>query len=150
MSGADQGVGGWLSQGLLFPSGRQAWKQGQPVQALTGHLFDAVQIAASAVENLAGEPGDQGAQRAFRERGVHSAVIADPLGWYYALVPPGTAEGWDGDALCIGSSHSIAVPAPHRTDPPGVHWLLPPPEGERMLCDAYAVWQLTASEDERQ
>ncbi|MEU7109898.1 hypothetical protein ABZ951_33370, partial [Streptomyces sp. NPDC046215] len=68
-------------------------------------------------------------------------------GWYYALVPPRTAEGWDGDAPCFGPAHSITVPPPPCSTPPGPYWLLPAPDHERMLCDPYALWQLTTRED---
>ncbi|MFD0381868.1 hypothetical protein ACFQ2B_03980 [Streptomyces stramineus] len=107
-----RGQPAWLERGLLLPAAREAWGRGEPVQMLTGHLFDAVQIPTGTVGLLARPAQQEQARSTFRDRGIHAAVIADPLGWYYALVPPRTAEGWDGDAPCFGPAHSITVPPP--------------------------------------
>ncbi len=134
----------WLSQALLVPS-RGEWLRGDPVQVLTGVLFDAVQIPVGVIRSQVGS-ADRAAVEAFLgQAGIDSAVIAQPpYGWYYALVPPGTAQSWKAPCECFGISHSIAVPAPHRADPPGVHWLLTPPDGAASLCDPERVHGLAS------
>ncbi len=140
----------WLSQALLLPS-RGEWVRGDSAQVLTGVLFDAVQIPVEVLHFQAGS-ADRGAVEAvFRQAGIDSAVIAQPAyGWYYALVPLGTARSWDAPCECFGVSHSIAVPAPHRADPPGVHWLLTPPDGAASLCDPERVRKMVAPRRGRQ
>ncbi|MGW1071658.1 hypothetical protein [Streptomyces sp. NPDC002537] len=133
----------WLSQVLLVPT-KGWWLRGDPAHVLTGVLFDAVEIPAEVIHAQAGS-GDRGAvERAFRKAAITSAVIAEPShGWYYALVPPGTAREWRPPLECLGPSHSIAVPPPHRTGPPGIHWLLTPPDSAASLCDPEDVRRAT-------
>lgn len=145
----------WLISREVHPSvGREAWMRNEPAVIRTGIHFEAVRLPAALVHDLATTVADevvsrQTVERTFHEVGIHSAVIADPARrWYYVLVPPGTAEEWDDTFECLGRDHYLGVPATHRADPPGTHWLLSPPEGEEDLCDPGAVRRLTATGSE--
>lgn len=60
-------------------------------------------------------------------------------------MPSGTAEHWaEPTAACLGPDCYLGVPAAHRADPPGTHWLLTPPDGEAALCDPGDVRRLMA------
>ncbi|MGX1268068.1 hypothetical protein [Streptomyces phaeoluteigriseus] len=55
-------------------------------------------------------------------------VIEDPeSGWFYWLVPPGSAARWEPHlhAVCLGSPHTITLPSLNRTVPPGPYWFRP-------------------------
>ncbi|MBB4895832.1 hypothetical protein FHS39_004911 [Streptomyces olivoverticillatus] len=117
---------------------REAWLRDEPAIIRAGIHFDAVRIPAEHVHHLAGSDGRDAVERAFARVGIETAVIADlSRRWYYALVPPRTTE----------AEHPtyLGVPAPHRADPPGTHWLLSPPDGEDALCDPASVRKLVAS-----
>ncbi|MFC5144313.1 hypothetical protein [Streptomyces aureoversilis] len=140
---ADMGAAAaeWLS-GALLPGGRDAWRVDRPAAAFTGILFDAVQIPRGAVRGQ-----DRGeVESCFQQADVDGAVIADPFHTiYYALVAPGASQGWDlYEFPCFGPSHSIPMPPPHRADPPGVHWVLSPPDGPETLCEVEWVLELIA------
>ncbi|MGW4086948.1 hypothetical protein ACWEGS_28350 [Streptomyces sp. NPDC004822] len=63
-------------------------------------------------------------------------VIEDPeSGWYYWLVPPGSAERWTphSHAVCLGHPHTITLPSLNRTTPPGPYWLRPPAQVSNRL-----------------
>ncbi|MFV8130845.1 hypothetical protein [Streptomyces syringium] len=140
----------WLISREVHPSvGREAWMRDEPAVIRTGIHFEAVRLPADLVHGLAATVADeavsrQSVERAFHGVGIHGAVIADPARRrYYALVPPGTAEEWaDLGFECLGRDHYLGVPAAHRAEPPGTHWLLSPPEGEDDLCDVDAVRRL--------
>ncbi|MGK5728903.1 hypothetical protein [Streptomyces sp. URMC 124] len=112
---------------------------------MTGVLFDAIQIPQELLTGPSAADRDAVEER-YREARVTSAVIADPAHRYhYALVRPGSGQLWGHDACSyFGPAHSIAVPAPHRGDPPGVHWLLSPPDGPGALCDVARLSKLVA------
>ncbi|MGW1077693.1 hypothetical protein [Streptomyces sp. NPDC002537] len=132
--------GKWLSQALLVPT-RGWWLRGDPVQVLTGVLFDAVQIPAETIRSQAASDDRDAVEAVFRKSAIDNAVIAEPppYGWYFALVPPGTAREWGAPYECLGLSHTVTVPPPHRAGPPGIHWLLPPPDSAASLCDPERV-----------
>ncbi|WP_116210028.1 hypothetical protein [Streptomyces olivoreticuli] len=110
---------------------------------LTGVLFDAVQIPVEAIHSQTGSADRDAVEAVFRSAAIDSAVIV--YGWYYALVPAGTARFWTVPCECLGLSHSIGVPAPHRADPPGAYWLLTPPAGAEDLCDPIGLARLITS-----
>ncbi|MGW1071609.1 hypothetical protein [Streptomyces sp. NPDC002537] len=129
---------------MLVPT-RGWWLRGDPAQVLTGVLFDVVQIPVEVIHSQADSDGREAVEAVFRDAAIDSAVIADTTyGWCYALVPPGTVRSWSPPYECFGPSHSIAVPAPHHTDPPGIHWLLAPPDSATSLCEPEAVRKVTA------
>lgn len=102
-----------------------------------------MQIPVEAIHSQAGSADRDAVEAVFRDAGIDSAVIAQPpYGWYYALVPPGSARSWIAPGECFGLSHSIGVPAPHRADPPGTFWLLTPPTSTDELCSPVALVSL--------
>ncbi|WP_424891773.1 hypothetical protein [Streptomyces sp. XH2] len=135
----------WLSAALA-PHGRNEWLRDQPAHCMTGVRFDAIQIPQELLSATASADGRREVEARYKEVGIDSAVISDPLHRYhYVLVPPGSACAWHHAAFpCFGPSHSIAVPAPHRGEPPGVHWLLNPPDGPGALCEVERVLELLA------
>ncbi|NGO14323.1 hypothetical protein G5C60_43715 [Streptomyces sp. HC44] len=56
------------------------------------------------------------------------AVIEDSYGTtLYWLIPPGSATDWNvPPAQILGSGCHLAVPPPHRTRAPGLHWRVVP------------------------
>ncbi|MFD8965502.1 hypothetical protein ACFV0C_10935 [Streptomyces sp. NPDC059568] len=74
-------------------------------------------------------------------------VIADPVAWYYALVPRGTSETWQSPLADVrGRGSWLGIPSADRTDPStsGVYWIVPvTTTGD--LCDADAVAELLAA-----
>ncbi|MGW6739739.1 hypothetical protein ACWGDX_03150 [Streptomyces sp. NPDC055025] len=71
-------------------------------------------------------------------------VIADPVAWYYALVPRGTT--WTSPLAEIrGRGSWLGIPSTDRTDPsgPGVYWAVPL-ANTAGLCDPEAVAELLA------
>lgn len=55
-------------------------------------------------------------------------VIEDPdRGWFYWLVPPGSAGRWTphSHAVCLGAPHTITLPSLHHREPPGPYWFRP-------------------------
>jgi hypothetical protein len=72
-------------------------------------------------------------------------VIEDPeSGWYYWLVPPGTAERWEphSHAVCLTAPHTITLPSLHRSAPPGPYWLRP--SASDRLVPAVPLWDALA------
>ncbi|MGI5340734.1 hypothetical protein ACQEVS_26725 [Streptomyces sp. CA-181903] len=126
---------------------RETWMRDAPAMLRTGMHFEAVRLAAGVVGVLAGSGERDAVEGAFKAAGVASAVIVDPSGrWFYVLVPPGTAMGWDVPGIhVLAADHFLGVPAPYRADPPGTHWLLCPPQGEEELVDPGALRQLIAA-----
>lgn len=88
---------------------------------LGGNLFDVV-ITGSGFQA-------RGAVALMDEiQGGCGPVIEDPAsGWFYWLVPPGSADRWErhSHAVCLGSPHTITLPSLNRTAPPGPYWLRP-------------------------
>ncbi|MFI1257659.1 hypothetical protein ACH4U6_28280 [Streptomyces netropsis] len=111
----------------------------------TGIHFEAVRLPADRVHGFASSTDREAVERAFHRAGIDSAVIVDPARrWYYALVAPGTSATWEEPGFeCLGPDHYLGVPATHRADPPGTHWLLTPPGGEEDLCALDDVRKLT-------
>ncbi|MFC9007844.1 hypothetical protein [Streptomyces microflavus] len=114
---------------------------------LGGRLFDVVVTGE-------GRPGRAAVAR--MDEIQHSScgpVIEDrSAGWLYWLVPPGTASTWGYHAfgLCIGSPHTLTLPALTHSEPPGPYWLRPcisdrlvPPQQLRPLL--YQAGPLPAS-----
>ncbi|MFJ7418015.1 hypothetical protein ACIQXD_05300 [Streptomyces uncialis] len=56
----------------------------------------------------------------------------------YFLVPTTTEWTSPGGELLGGPSCWLGVPAPDRTEPPGVYWLTPP-DGSGLLVDPHAL-----------
>ncbi|MFJ7063385.1 hypothetical protein ACIQVA_38000 [Streptomyces microflavus] len=106
---------------------------------LGGRLFDVVVTGG-------GRPGRAAVARMDEiQHGSCGPVIEDrSAGWLYWLVPPGTASTWDYHAfgLCIGSPHTLTLPALDRGEPPGPYWLrpcvsdrlVPPQQLRALLC----------------
>jgi hypothetical protein len=88
---------------------------------LGGNLFDVV-ITSSGLQA-------RGAVTLMDEiQGGCGPVIEDPEnGWFYWLVPPGSADRWapHPHAVCLGSPHTITLPSLNRTVPPGPYWFRP-------------------------
>lgn len=88
---------------------------------LGGNLFDVV-ITSSGVQA-------RGAVALMDEiQGGCGPVIEDPeSGWFYWLVPPGSADRWTphSHAVCLGAPHTITLPALNRSAPPGPYWFRP-------------------------
>ncbi|MBH1938297.1 hypothetical protein I5Q34_29245 [Streptomyces sp. AV19] len=128
---------------------REAWMRDAPAMLRTGLHFAAVRLPAELLRGLAGGDDRARTEEVFRSFGVPGAVIADPSQRrYYALVRPedACAGTWDGPAVeVLGEDCYLGVPAPYRADPPGVHWLLCPPEGQEDLCDSGALRKLVAA-----
>ncbi|MFF5128905.1 hypothetical protein ACFY41_18505 [Streptomyces syringium] len=137
----------WLVSRETHPSvAKEAWARDEPAMLRTGIHFEAVRLSADLVHHIARSTDRDAVERAFATAGIDSAVVVDPSRrWYYALVPPGTAEHWaEPTAACLGPDCYLGVPAAHRADPPGTHWLLTPPDGEAALCDPGDVRRLMA------
>ncbi|MFC9931695.1 hypothetical protein [Streptomyces sp. NPDC127190] len=88
---------------------------------LGGNLFDVV-ITSSGLQA-------RGAVALMDEiQGGCGPVIEDPeSGWFYWLVPPGSAAQWPhhSHAVCLGTPHTITLPSLNRTVPPGPYWFRP-------------------------
>ncbi|MCQ8768922.1 hypothetical protein [Streptomyces telluris] len=118
-----------------------------PALLRTGIVFDAVRLPAYAVHQHAGSGRREDVVRAFSEAGARGgAVVVDSARrWYYALVPPGTAAGWDEPGTeALGMGCVLGVPAPGRGGPPGSYWLAGAPRGPEGLCVPGAVRVLGA------
>lgn len=126
---------------------RETWMRDAPAMLRTGLHFEAVRLAVSVVGVVADSGERDAIEDAFRAAGIENAVIADPYGrWFYVLVPTGTAGEWDIPGIhVLAADHYLGVPAPHRADPPGTHWLLCPPQGEEDLADPAALRRLIAA-----
>ncbi|MEU8540872.1 hypothetical protein AB0C52_12945 [Streptomyces sp. NPDC048717] len=91
---------------------------GEPTRAsLGGALFDAVVTSSSprAHDAVALMDSIQGG----------CGPVIDYGDFFYWLVPPGSAARWapHEHALCLGAPHTITLPPPGRTAPPGPYWL---------------------------
>ncbi|MDN0195129.1 hypothetical protein [Streptomyces sp. S.PNR 29] len=85
--------------------------------AAAGKAWDAVKLprvlGAAALSSLTGKPG---------------AVAVSPGNRsLYFLVRPGSATAWNlPPAVALSSASHIALPPPHRQQPPGPYWLISP------------------------
>ncbi|WP_051820064.1 hypothetical protein [Streptomyces sp. NRRL S-920] len=76
-------------------------------------------------------------------RALNGPVIYDNLamgGMYYALTRPRTGRAWEHKNVppCLGAGSYLGVPRLDRTEPPGLHWVIPPRfEGD--LCEPATV-----------
>jgi hypothetical protein len=115
----------WLASADPTPDHAFRWWTATEIALLpVGTEWDAVQV-------------DVGrAQRAVEAAGLDGPVIHDPAGAvYYFLVPKGTSSNWQLDGSdCLGDACWLAIPAPARVAPPGLHWLNPP-DGSGVLTD---------------
>ncbi|WP_329140851.1 hypothetical protein [Streptomyces sp. NBC_00670] len=78
---------------------------------------------------------------------LDGAVALDPrhaVGpLYYALIHGHAGLTWQHERLaaCLGDGVYLGLPAPHRVEPPGPHWIVPPRyDGD--LCKPRAVAEL--------
>ncbi|MFE6335226.1 hypothetical protein ACFVOK_18710 [Streptomyces sp. NPDC057798] len=88
---------------------------------LGGHLFDVVITGSGVQARCAVALMDE-------IQGGCGPVIEDPEGgWFYWLVPPGSAARWTSHphAVCLGAPHTITLPSLNRTVPPGPYWFRP-------------------------
>ncbi|MGW3387439.1 hypothetical protein [Streptomyces cinereoruber] len=112
---------------------------GQPTrERLGGDLFDVVITAAN----------DQARAAVFamdKVQGGCGGVVEDPMaGWFYWLVPPGSAGRWQPPpyAVCLGVPYRITLPPLNRTAPPGPYWYRP--LARDRLVPAGPLWTLLA------
>ncbi|MGA5121326.1 hypothetical protein [Streptomyces pseudogriseolus] len=88
---------------------------------LGGNLFDVVISSSGTQARFAVELMDE-------IQGGCGPVIEDPeSGWFYWLVPPGSADRWapHSHAVCLGAPPTITLPSLNRTAPPGPYWHRP-------------------------
>ncbi len=88
--------------------------------AAAGEHWDAVKLpralGAAALSSVAGEPG--------------AVVVSAGNRSLYFLIPPGSATAWNlPPAVVLGATSHIALPPPHRQQPPGPYWLISPRAG---------------------
>ncbi|MFJ1580433.1 hypothetical protein [Streptomyces sp. NPDC088182] len=139
----DPDVERWLASSV--PSSDFAfseWQYGRPAVLRTGVRFDAVrmpvQLVHAATGSTAPEPEVVGG---FLAEILDGPVICHPGQWYYALVPPGTAEIWRSEWAVVRSIGAwLGVPHPDCTAPKpvSVYWAVPITE-PGALCSAEAV-----------
>ncbi|MEU7042616.1 hypothetical protein AB0A77_16335 [Streptomyces varsoviensis] len=112
---------------------------------LVGPAWDAVKVPAPLVHAVAAG-NDRGRVRAMLHRLGVTGPVARIGATYVALVPPGTAAGWDASAECItttdSKAHYIGLPAPHVCEGPHAHWIIPP---DSALSPSSAVRALIAA-----
>ncbi|MET7382948.1 hypothetical protein ABZT08_29815 [Streptomyces sp. NPDC005526] len=88
---------------------------------LGGNLFDVVVTSSGLQARSAAVFMDS-------VQGGCGPVIEDPdSGWFYWLVPPGSAAQWEPHrhAVCLGAPHTITLPSLDRRVPPGSYWFRP-------------------------
>ncbi|MEW2066620.1 hypothetical protein [Streptomyces sp. NPDC007346] len=112
------GVENWLLRAAPDKvTARREWEERLFTVLPCGAWFDAVRIPARLVEAAAqsDDPDRVGAYLA-------AAVVGAPVihdrysGWYYALVPAGTARWWHTDGItCLGVGAVLGVPHPGVT-----------------------------------
>ncbi|MER5771471.1 hypothetical protein [Streptomyces sp. NPDC001985] len=106
----------------------------------TGRRFDAVRMPGDIVHAAVGAV-DHAPVSAGLTQALAGPVICDTR-WYYALVPPQTAETWTCPlAACLTTGAWVTVPRPDRSAEDtgaGLHWCVPMTRPGR-LCDPEAV-----------
>ncbi|MFE6782113.1 hypothetical protein ACFVFF_07615 [Streptomyces sp. NPDC057680] len=78
-------------------------------------------------------------------QGGCAGVLVNPgPGWFYWLVPPGSADRWapHPHAVCLGASHTIKLPPLNHQAPPGPYWYRPLASDRRV--PAGPLWDLLA------
>ncbi|MEV7087651.1 DUF6415 family natural product biosynthesis protein [Streptomyces sp. NPDC093085] len=142
-------IGRWLASSIRDPeSAYRDWRDGRPAVLALGVQFDAVKLPQRLVNAAAGAPERSAVTTVLAPLG--GPVIWSPPGWYLALVPAGTAAGWDLPyAGALGQGTYLTVPRPDRTGPAGIHWAVPPAHA-RTLCSPGAVARLLADGHRRQ
>ncbi|MFE1963302.1 hypothetical protein [Streptomyces sp. NPDC059479] len=143
----EKAISKWLESSSEVPEiARSDWERGRPAILRTGVRYDAVRMPSSLVHAAVESVEPEAVARALADR-LSGPVIADPVAWYYALVPRGTCETWNSPlAVVRGHGSWLGIPPADHTDPsaPGVYWAVPVTEtGD--LCDAEAVAELLAA-----
>jgi hypothetical protein len=113
---------------MKHPDG-EPWPPGQDVELMAaGRSWDAVRVLSHIAHVVHSRLGTGS-----------GAVIEDPYGMHlYWLVRPGTADGWNLPQHFVeirGTTSYVAVPPVHRTDGPGLRWIVPPTP-RRYLTDS--------------
>ncbi|MER6617350.1 hypothetical protein [Streptomyces xantholiticus] len=124
---------------------RAQWRE-SPIALLScGAVFAAVRIPALVVRAAAHSTDRDVIDGYLAEAALDGPVICDRYaGWYYALVPVGTARRWDvPDTVCLGLGSTLGVPRPGLSgaDDVRVYWSVPM-DSAGALCSAHAVSQL--------
>jgi len=117
-------IGRWLAKADPDPDHAHRWWGAQQVALLPlGRIWDAVKTEAGHGERAL-------------SAGACGPVVADPAGWLFFLVPPGTAETWVPvpGTECLGRTAYLTIPAPQRRSAPGVYWRVLP-DGRGTLVD---------------
>ncbi|MFJ9029114.1 hypothetical protein ACIRQP_11430 [Streptomyces sp. NPDC102274] len=134
----------WLASTVPTPDiAHQDWQDGRPGVLRCGIRFDAVRMPHELVNAAAGSTAPDKAA-GFLAEVLDGPVICHPGQWYYALVPPGTAEVWRSPWACVrGIGGWLGVSRPDRTEPSAVsvYWSVPMAEAGT-LCSADAVARL--------
>ncbi|MFE9886133.1 DUF6415 family natural product biosynthesis protein [Streptomyces scopuliridis] len=142
--GGEGAVSQWLASSIDTPDfAFEDWQSGRPAVLRCGVRFDAVRMPVQLVHGAAGSTAPE-VVGGFLAEMLDGAVICHPGQWYYALVPPGTAEVWRSPWAVVRSIGAwLGVPRPDRTEPSGVslYWSLPMAEAGT-LCSADAVAEL--------
>ncbi|MBH1938638.1 hypothetical protein I5Q34_31005 [Streptomyces sp. AV19] len=124
---------------------RREWAQDRPALVrAAGPRFDTIRLPAAIIHRTAGTTDRDKIEATLAERGITTAVIIDrPRRNHYILVLPGTHKMWNLHGIeCLPPTSRIALPAPHRAEPPGTFWLLTPPGDATALCDHRDVLRL--------
>ncbi|MFB6983986.1 hypothetical protein [Streptomyces scopuliridis] len=140
----ESAVARWLTSYSRHPEvAREAWRYDRSAMLRTGGAYDAVRMPLTLVHAATGS----------RIAGVVAGVLAEVLDgpvichpglYYYALVPPGTAETWRSAVGVVrGAGGWIGVPRPDRTEPTPVapYWAVPAEVVDK-LCSADDVAEL--------
>ncbi|MEU6513595.1 hypothetical protein [Streptomyces sp. NPDC046978] len=140
----------WLARS--HPDPEQAERELQTGEGVTllglGDRIAAVRMPSALVHAALGTAELQEVAELLEAR-LGGAVIYDvrqPSGpTYYALIQGHARVTWDLDrfAVCLGDGVFLGVPAPHRIEPPGPFWIVPP-QFDGHLCRSSSVRELVS------
>ncbi|MFI1535595.1 hypothetical protein [Streptomyces anandii] len=122
----------WLSRSHRDPEQAKAeWRADGVAVLEMGRRLAAIRIPGALVHAAlqTDTPADVAEQLADRLGGpVIYDVRQSMRSNYYALIHAHTGLAWDLEhlAACLGEGVYLGVPAPHRTEPPGPYWIVPP------------------------